>query len=435
MTAIAENLWQRTNKLAFEGRRVDRNIETDVCIIGGGYTGLSTAVHLAEAGVSCAVLEARTIGFGASGRNAGHCTPTFHHHSLDGIIRILGPRFGPRFIRAQLDSANVVFGIIRRYAIDCGAVQNGYLEVAHTPSQLDTLSAKCARYSSFGKNTRIVGKDEAAHLSGSPRYFGAWLHPEGGHLNPLSYALGLARAAIESGASVHTETPVLSIEKASGKWRVLTTGGAVTAQKVVVATGAYPSGPFRGLDRQFAKLTTLAIATQQYPETLLAELIPDNNTIVETRSDPATYRRTSDNRLVSTIIVEGRRGADIAFTESLLSKRFAWILPRLDPIRIEYYWSGDLDVVPRSFPKLVELDSGCLAVFGYSGRGVPTGTALGPIVAEWAKGTPVAELALPIDAPRPRSRLLQPALRLALPLSRMRDQISAWRHGIRPPRY
>jgi glycine/D-amino acid oxidase-like deaminating enzyme len=107
----------------------------------------------------------------------------------------------------------------------------------------------------------------------------------------------------------------------------------------------------------------------------------------------------------------------------------------LEPIKIAYHWSGNLDVVPRSFPKLVELDEDCLAVFGFSGRGVPTGTALGLIVAEWASGKPAAELALPIEAPQPRSKLLQPALKLALPLSRMRDQLSAWRHGIMPPRY
>src|SRR5712691_9114152 len=237
--SLEESLWYATAAPAPETRPLAGTITADVCIIGAGYTGLSTALHLAERGVKAIVLEAEQIGHGGSGRNAGHCTPTFHFYEIPKIRRMVGEPYASRIIERQTNAANLVFDIIRRYEIDCEAVQNGYIQAAHAPSMMKKLELKRQTYNAVGKSTRLLDKAETERLTGSPRYYGAWFHPEGGHLNPLGYSRGLARAAASLGAKIFTRTPVLGIEASGPRWRVKTATGDVLADKVVCGTGAY----------------------------------------------------------------------------------------------------------------------------------------------------------------------------------------------------
>ena len=209
-----------------------------MAVIGAGYTGLPTALHLAKAGVRVVVIEAEEAGYGGSGRNAGHCSPIFLHHTPEQVVAALGPRFGPRMIDLQIDAGNLVFGLIEQYGIDCEGAQNGLITAAHTPSAVPACEAKCAQYTALGKAARVLDREEVASLTGSERYAGGWFHPEGGHLNPLGYARGLARAAISEGAVIHTASPVRRVVPAGTGWRVETPRGAVVADKVVIATNA-----------------------------------------------------------------------------------------------------------------------------------------------------------------------------------------------------
>ena len=193
-SSIEASLWYATAADPPATVPLDGETSADVCVIGAGYTGLSSALHLAEKGVRVVVVEARSVGFGCSGRNAGHCTPTFHFYSIPTVRKMLGPVYGERLVERQTNAANLVFDLIKRYDIDCEGVQNGYLMVAHAPSKVKVLEEKQQTYASAGKVTELLDKDETERLTGSPRYYGAWHHPEGGHLNPLGYARGLARA-------------------------------------------------------------------------------------------------------------------------------------------------------------------------------------------------------------------------------------------------
>lgn len=197
---LEPSLWYATAAAAPVTAALDGEIETEVCVIGGGYTGLSTALHLAEAGVDVVLLEAKAIGFGGSGRNAGHCTPTFHFYEIPVIRTMLGEPFASRLIKRQTDAANLVFDLIRRHRIDCEGVQTGYVKAAHAPGVLPKMEQQCGYYQSVGKATKLLSRDEVEYMTGSPRYYGGWFHPEGGHLNPLGYARGLARAAMVAGA-------------------------------------------------------------------------------------------------------------------------------------------------------------------------------------------------------------------------------------------
>src|SRR6185369_4938162 len=134
-----------------------------------------------------------------------------------------------RLIARQTDAANLVFDLIRRYEIDCEGVQTGYVQAAHAPGVLAKMEARCGYYRSVGKATRMLDRDEVAQLTGSPRYHGGWFHPEGGHLNPLGYSRGLARAVMSRGGRIFTHSPVTAIAPEGARWRVETERGAVLA--------------------------------------------------------------------------------------------------------------------------------------------------------------------------------------------------------------
>ena len=170
-----------------------------MCIVGAGYTGLTTGLELARKGVRVTVLEAEEAGFGGSGRNAGHCTPTFTHYSLSGLRRLLGEPWAERLIQRQTRANDKVGNYVRHYQMQCEWQQNGYVQAAYRPGAIAAIEEKVRDYNAVGAKTRFVDKAEVEAITGSPRFYGGWFHTEGGHLNPLAYARGLARAFIQEG--------------------------------------------------------------------------------------------------------------------------------------------------------------------------------------------------------------------------------------------
>ena len=432
---IEPSLWHATAAPAPQTNTLEERVSADVCIIGGGYTGLSSALHLAESGVGVVLLEAKEIGNGGSGRNAGHCTPTFHFYEIPTIRKMLGEPFASRLISRQTNAANLVFDIIRRYEIDCEGVQTGYVQAAHAPGVLPKMEKRCSYYYSVGKATRMLDRDEVTRLTGSPRYYGGWFHPEGGHLNPLGYSRGLARAAMSKGARVFTGSPATGITAEGSRWRVDTPKGAVLADKVICGTGAYTTDFWPGLQDTFSTLGVAVMATQPIGDNLRKIIAPDNNTVVDSRGDAMIYKYNKEGRLVTSAFVEGRRGGDIAYTKALMRDKLQWLLPDLTEVDWQYYWLGALDMQPKTIPRLYDLAPGVVASLGYSGRGVPTGTMMGTVLAEWALGAKPADLALPLEPLRRVPFYMAFAPRLFLSWYRFRDQRLARAGGAKPPAF
>ena len=430
---IEPSLWYATAAPAPRTEPLTDRIQADVCVIGGGYTGLSSALHLAEQGVDVALLEAKEIGHGGSGRNAGHCTPTFHFYEIPAIRKMLGEPFASRLIARQTNAANLVFDLIRRYDIDCEGVQTGYVQAAHAPGVLAKMRTRCGYYQSLGKATRMLDRDEVAQLTGSPRYHGGWFHPEGGHLNPLGLSRGLARAVLSRGGRVFTQSPATAISPEAGRWRVETPRGGVLADKVICGTGAYTTGFWPRLEKTFSTLGVAVMATQPIGDNLRKVIAPNNNTVVDSRADAMIYKYNKEGRLVTSAFVEGRRGGDVAFTKALMRDKLKWLLPQLTEVDWQYYWLGALDMQPRTIPRLFDLAPGVIASLGYSGRGVPTGTMMGTVLAEWAMGARREELALPLEPLRSAPLYMNFAPRLFLAWSRIRDQRLARAGGANPP--
>lgn len=434
---LERSLWYDTAAPAPETRPLDGAVTADVAVIGGGYTGLSTALHLAKRGVKAVALEAEETGYGGSGRNAGHCSPTFLHHTPDEVVEQWGPVYGPRMVRLQADAAEMVFGLIREYAMDCEAFQNGLLFPAHTREALEAQVEVCASYAALGKRVRMLDKDEVARLTGSERYVGGWFHPEGGHLNPLGYARGLARAALKEGATIHTGSRVMRVVPEGAKWRVETAQGSVAADKVVIGTNALTGDFWPALGRTFFPLTAFNVATEPLSENVRRSVLPGNNNLIDTRKDTQYYKLDKDGRLVTGSVINWGRGVDPAYSFEIIGRRLRYLFPQIGDVKWRWLWHGYVDMVPEMVPKLFRPAPGVVAALGFSGRGVPTCTALGRSLADWAAGAVAeADLPLPFLDPTPlRGRrilsFMTPAV--AGPLYRWQDRRALRRDGQIPP--
>ncbi|MDH6232291.1 YD repeat-containing protein [Mesorhizobium soli] len=392
------SLWYATAAPAPETTPLEGRVRADVCIVGGGYTGLTTALELARDGTRVVLLEREEIGYGGSGRNAGHCTPTFTHYSLPELRRMLGEPWAERLIARQTRANDRVGDMIQRYQIQCEWQQNGYVQAAPHKNALRGLEEKVRAYNAVGAKTRLLDRDEVEKIAGSPRFHGGWFHAEAGHLNPLGYARGLARAVMQEGGTVHTRSPVVSCKPEGGAWAVATDKGAVVADKVIFATGAYTVGGWPKLDQTFKIHKVFVAATQPLTEDERRTVLPKNTTIHDGRGDIYVYKYNAEGRIVASMFPMGRRGRNMDYTHRLMSDRLKWLHPQIrQEIRWEYFWYGELDMQYRTVPRLYGLAPGVVALTGLSGRGVPTGSMLGGILSEWARGVPEKDLSLKLE--------------------------------------
>ncbi|ERK17849.1 oxidoreductase [Pantoea sp. AS-PWVM4] len=393
-----DSLWFATAAPAPDLPSLQGEHRADVCIVGGGYTGLTTALTLAKQGVKVMLLEAQQAGFGGSGRNAGHCTPTFTHFSLPELRRLLGEPWAERLIRRQTQANHQVSAMIRDYHIDCEWQQNGYLQAAARPGAMKLIEEKARQYNAVGAHTEAVDAAQAERISGSPRFYGGWFHHEGGHLNPLGYARGLARAVGQEGGEVYCASPVSEVKKQGTAWQVITPQGHVLADKVIFATGAYTVAGWPQLEQSFRIMRVFVAATQPLDAALRSKVLPLNTTIHDGRGDIYVYKYNQQGRIVASMFPMGRRGREMNYTHQVMSDRLRWLHPAIgQPLRWDYFWYGELDMQQRTIPRLYQLAPGVVALTGLSGRGVPTGSMLGGILAEWALDMPASELALKIE--------------------------------------
>jgi YD repeat-containing protein len=338
------------------------------------------------------------VGFGGSGRNAGHSTPTFTHYSLAELRRMLGEPWAERLIARQTRANERVADMIGRYQIQCEWQQNGYVMGAPHTRALKTLEEKARSYNAAGARTRLIDKAEAEAITGSPRFHGGWLHEEGGHLNPLGYACGLARAVLQEGGTIHTGSAAVSCEREGSGWAVGTQRGMVVADKVIFATGAYTVGGWPKLDRTYKIHKVFVAATQPLDPAVRATVLPRNTTIHDGRGDIYVYKYNAEGRIVASMFPMRQRGRDLDYTRRVMTDRLKWLHPQITgEIRWDYVWIGELDMQYRTIPRLYGLAPGVVALTGLSGRGVPTGSMLGGILSEWALNVPEADLDLKVE--------------------------------------
>jgi glycine/D-amino acid oxidase-like deaminating enzyme len=390
------SLWQATAPPAPATGALEGEQRVDVAVIGAGYTGLSCALALAEGGARVAVLEAGEIGQGASGRNNGQVIPTLSRVEPDE----LAGRAGEGFVQLVCDSARLTFELIARYAMQCEAVQNGWVQPAHTPGRMRLAEARAAAWGRRGAPVEVLDRAGVGRVTGSSFWHGGWLNQTGGKLNALAYCRELARAAIGSGARVHTRSAAQRLERADGLWRVATALGGLRAERVVIATHAYSGALWPGLAQSVFPVTSYQMATAPLAEEARRSVLPFDHACSDTHGDLHFFRWDAFGRLVTggALVLPWRWRARLA---RRIGERVARVFPQLGVPRFEFQWHGRLGITLDRMPHVHELAPGVLAWLGCNGRGLALATAIGRELARACLGAPLASLRLPMTRLRP----------------------------------
>lgn len=377
-----QNYWHTTVQMPDDRNLIELPDRVDVAVIGGGFTGLSAARTLARRGAKVAVLEANTIGWGASSRNGGMVL-TGLKLGMETIYKRYGRELAKRLFQCSLDAIDAVEQVIAEEAIDCGFARRGHLFVANKPAHYGGFEQSAEFMDKeFGHKLKLVPRAQQRAEIGSDLYYGALVDVASAGLNPAQYAAGLARAAEKAGVTLHACARVDRLQRASGGLAIETQRGNLMADKVLVATSGYTGPATQSLQRKIIPIGSFIIATEELPGSLAGELNPNGRMIFDSRHY-LNYFRTWDNRLIF-----GGRAAFFPEDESTL-RRSAQILrddmvrvyPQLKDVRVEYVWGGTLDFAFDMMTHVGEMD-GLYYSLGYAGHGVAMATYLGKTAAE-----------------------------------------------------
>lgn len=359
--------------------------KADVCIVGGGYTGLSAAIHLRQRGYSVVLLEANGIGWGASGRNGGH-VGTGQRARQDQLEKWVGRAQAQSLWQLGLEAVETVCDLIAEHNIDCD-LRSGNLHVASKPSDATELAADVDHLNRiYGyDDIRYVEPDELAGMTSGQGFHGATLDSGARHLHPLNYALGLARAARDLGASLHEGSRVTHYRE-NGKVTVSTADGSVACNFLVLACNGYLEHLEPRAAGRIMPINNYMLATEPLPEALAAQLIRDDCSMSDTLFVVNYWKLSADRRLLfgGGESYSRRFPADI---KGFVRKYLLRIYPELAQTRIDYGWGGTLAITLNRMPDFGRLSQGVFYAHGYSGHGVPTATLAGKLLAEVISGS------------------------------------------------
>jgi len=413
----AASINDTTEYASLEGAR-----QADVCIIGAGFTGLSTALYLAERSYNVHLVEANRVGWGASGRNGGQLI-----HGIPGesvVAKNLGKEVEEVFSELRWAGHEIVRDRVQQYSIDCD-LKFGYIDVASKPRQLRNFEAELSRLASadFPHDVRLLDATATAEVTGSRAYAGGLINMGNGHLHPLNLCLGEARAACARGATIYEQSPVLRIEHGK-KPRVVTANGSVTADVVVLAGNAYHllEKKLRGI---MFPVNSYIIATEPLSADLVASINPRDLAICDQNFAVQYFRLSADKRL----LFGGRStysGHDPEFIKKSHTPMMLKIYPQLENIRIEYAWGGTIGVPVNRVPQLGRTGDNVYYCQGYSGHGVNTTHLAGQIMADAVAGSlerfDMFANVKPVKVPG-ASMLHKPMVSLAMMYYRIRDRL------------
>jgi glycine/D-amino acid oxidase-like deaminating enzyme len=397
---LTHGLWEASAPPAPDTVPLHGRIAVDVAVIGAGFTGLSAALHLAEAGRSVAVLEAAEIGFGASGRNVGLVNAGLWVMPQQ-LPQRLGETRGARLLQMLGDAPSVVFDLVARHAIECEALRHGTLHCALGARGLAGLRQRAAQWQRLGASVRLLDAAETAARTGTSAYSGALLDLRAGTIQPLAYVRGLARAAMVAGAAVHTRSPVNAIEDLGSSWRLRARdGGAVDATWIVVASNAYaiPGGPWPELAGELVRMPYFNMATPPLPEPLRRTILPGGEGAWDTRAVLSSLRLDQAGRLVFGSI-GALRGTGHAIHRGWGRRALGRLFPPLRDLDFEHEWYGWIGTTTDALPRFHQLARNVVSFSGYNGRGIAPGTVFGRELARLVLGdVDVEGLSLPDSA-------------------------------------
>tara|TARA_R110001599_G_scaffold17243_5_gene69114 strand:+ start:45539 stop:46822 length:1284 start_codon:yes stop_codon:yes gene_type:complete len=355
----------------------------DVCVVGAGFTGISTALSLAEKGKRVIVVEGSRIGFGASGRNGGQIVNSFNR-DIDYIFKSYGEDIGQKMAKMAFAGSELIRHRIEKYNIDCD-LKHGNLFAACNPKQFEDLKAKKALWESHGHNElELLSASSIQEHIGSDRYAGGLLDRKGGHIQPLNLVLGQAKAFEELGGQIFEDSEVIRLEQ--GKpGRVVTKQGVVVADTIVVAGNAYMLGLLPEVEKKAMPCGTQVIATEPLPEDIQKKLLPTRHCVEDCNYLLDYYRLSGDGRLIyGGGTTYGAR--DPGKIESIIVPKMLKTYPILQNVKIDFAWTGNFLLTMMRMPQVGKIGDNLYYAQGYSGHGVTNSHLMGEILSDAIDG-------------------------------------------------
>ena len=406
---IRSSLWGATATEMSELPSLSGEVTADVAVIGGGFCGLSAALHLAEQGVNVVLADAHEPGWGASGRNGGQVIPGLKIMP-DDMVQRYGAERGERIAATAGSAPDLVYDLIARYGIDCDLRRTGWIQLAKGPSGQRTTDAHVDQWGRRGAPVRPLNRDDVVERVGTAAYVAGLIDDRGGNLHPLNYARGLARACLGLGVRIFAKTPALGVERAGTDWLIRTQDGSVRADKVIVCTNGYTGAMLPGLAQSVVPVLTGVVATPPLGDNLRSRILPGRQAAADTRRLLSWFGFDRDHRLLFGSRINVQREIIDARNFGFGLRRLNAVFPEVDTSRLAYMWTGRVALTLDHVPHIHELAEGLFSGLGFNGRGVAMATMFGKVLAGHAMGKAKADAFLPVT-PMPR-----------VPLGRLRDQ-------------
>ena len=354
--------------------------ETDVCVVGGGYSGLSSALHLTEKGHAVTLIEGARIGWGASGRNGGQIV-----NGLNATLGVIEKRYGEQFASfvgsLVQEGGQIIRGNIKKYNIQCD-LKEGNLFAAYTQKHLRELEAKQQLWRSHGMDGHVMlSKDEMGHYIGSDVYCGGMIDKTGGHIHPLNLALGEANAIEANGGKIFEMTRMESMEKLGQDIIVTTDNGTIRCKKILICGNAYLGKVIPKLTSRVMPVSTQIITTKPLGEDLTKDILPTDICVEDVRYILDYFRLTADKRLLfgGGTVYGGSNPKNVM---NKLRPNMEKVFPQLKGIEIDYAWSGNFALSFSRVPQMGKLDNNIFFAHGYSGHGITSSHLFGRILSE-----------------------------------------------------
>ncbi|MFT7337169.1 MAG: gamma-glutamylputrescine oxidase [Marinobacter maritimus] len=358
--------------------------QIDVCIVGAGYSGLSTGLYLAEKGYKVAIIEGARVGWGASGRNGGQIV-----NGLNASLQTIKKRYGQ-------DTATFVAGLVQEggeiirervstYNIQCD-LKDKNIFTGLTRAHMGELEERMKLWASYGlKNQEMLDKDQLRKYVNSDLYEGGMIDHSGGHMHPLNLALGEAAAFEQSGGTIYEMSAVIDVDHAAAQPVIKTANGSMTCKTLVLCGNAYLGHVVPTLTSRVMPVSTQVMATEPLGEERARELIPSDACVEDIRYILDYYRLSGDNRMLfGGGTVYG--GADPSDIKSKLQRNMDKVFPQLKGVKIDYAWSGNFALSFSRVPQMGRIGSNTYFAHGYSGHGVTGSHTFGRILAEAIHG-------------------------------------------------
>ncbi len=403
LSDLPQSLWAAVTPPLAGLTHLEGMLRTDVLVIGAGFTGLSAALHLRRMGAEVMVVDAVEPGYGASGRNNGQVIPTLSRADPDMLAARHGET-GERFVGLLRDSADGLFKLVAEERIEAEAEQTGWVQPVHSPGRMKIAERRVREWSKRGAPVALIDKAAMAAKLGSDAWHGGWWNPTGGHVNPLALARGMARAVMERGGQIFSDSPVLALNRAAPMWVATLPFARVTARAVIVATNAYTDAFAHLLTpdiaREVVPVLSWQMATAPISESARRVVMPERTAVSDTHGELYFMRYDARHRLVTGgALVNPRNGA--ARLKPYIGARLQRLFPHVGNVSFDYVWNGYVGMTTDFMPRFHALGPDGYAWVGCNGRAVGLSLAIGREFARAVTGVARRDLALPFTAPEP----------------------------------